>query len=96
MEIRTKVEPLKGIMSAIAIDLNANNIAHFADCYKVEHKPCASLFEPINGNPFVNVINIEDKTVTRHTFKPDNAASGTDAMRARILAERFFNEVAAA
>lgn len=93
MHINTEVEPLKGIMSAIAIDMNQHNLTAFSDCYKVEHKPCASLVEPINGNPFVNVI--KDKTVTRHTFKPVNPSSGTDAIRARILAERFFQEIAA-
>lgn len=93
MHINTVVEPLKGFMSAIAVDINKNNITGFKDCYKVEHKPGASLVEPINGSPFVNVI--EPDHVTRHTFRPANPSSGTDAIRARILAELFFQEIAA-
>ena len=95
MEIRTVVEPLKGIMGAIAVDMNRNNITGFKDCYHVEHKPGASLVQPINGDPFVNVLDLNTGEVVRHTFRPDNRASGTDKLRARIMAGRFFEKVAA-
>ena len=80
-------------MSSIAFDINNHNITTFSDCYTVQHKPGASLVEPINGFPFVNVLERETRSVTRHTFKPDNRESGTDALRARILAGQFYREL---
>lgn len=69
--------------------------ATFNDCYAVTHKPGASLYEPINGNPYVVVFSSPTEAVA-HEFKPDNQASGTDKLRARIIALRFFEEVKAA
>jgi len=69
--------------------------ATFSDCYSVTHKPgLASLYEPINGDPYVIVFNSPTEAVA-HEFKPDNQSSGTDKLRARIIAKRFYEEVAA-
>ncbi len=92
MNIREVVEPLSGIMSQLVAQAN-KSAAKFTDCHRVEHKPGASLYEPINGNPFVVVL--EPDGVKRHTFKPDNQSSGTDHLRARILAAKFYEGVAA-
>jgi hypothetical protein len=66
--------------------------ATFNDCYAVTHKPGASLYEPINGDPYVVVFSSPTEAVA-HEFKPDNQASGTDKLRARIIAGRFFEGV---
>jgi hypothetical protein len=95
VNIQTVVTPLKGIMGAIALDMNRAGLVDFKDCYRVQHAPRASLVEPINGDPFVNVLDLDTGEVVRHTFRPDNRASGTDKLRARILASKFFQEIAA-
>ena len=91
MEVRRVEDKLSGVMAQMHMQANVSGLT-FSDCMNVEHKPGASLFEPINGNPFV-VTLAEDKTVTRHTFKPDNPASGTDKLRARIIATTFYEGI---
>lgn len=90
MDIKHVEENLSGIMSQIIMQANKSSV-RFSDCAVCEHKPGASLYEPINGNPFVVVF--EGDGVKRHTFKPDNQASGTDKLRARIIASKFYEEL---
>lgn len=93
MNINQVVEPLRGVMSSIYADANAHKRV-FNDCHSVQHKEGASLFQPINGDPFVAVI-VDSSHTTRHTFKPDNRESGTDKLRARILATNFYEGLSA-
>lgn len=91
VNIRETEHPVTGFKAQLLHQLNKAG-AQFPDCYKAAHETGkASMFLPINGDPYVVLFKGEE-VVTR-VFKPDNQASGTDAMRARILAERFFEGV---
>lgn len=91
MNIREVEHPVTGFKAQLLLQLNKAG-AQFPDCYKAAHEPGkASMFQPINGDPYVVLFKGEE-VVTR-VFKPDNQSSGTDAMRARIYAQRFFEGV---
>lgn len=90
MNIREVESPVSAFKTQLLIQMNKAG-AVFSDCYAVKHAPRATLVQPINGDPYV--VTFKGECATARTFKPDNQASGTDAMRARILAERFFEGV---
>lgn len=90
MEIRQVENNVNGFMSQVMKDANEQGQT-FSDCISVQHKPGASCYKPVNGNPFVVLFKGEE--IKKVTFKPDNVESGTDLLRARILAEKLFQEI---
>lgn len=90
MNIREVVSPVTRFKTQLLLQMNKSG-AVFPDCYRTEHAPGATLIEPINGDPYV--VTFDGDTATATEFKPDNQSSGTDKLRARILAKRFFEGV---
>lgn len=91
MHIRRTETQLSATKCAMLQQVNATNYDKFTDCYRVKHKPGASLYQPINADPYV--VQFGEAGAVCVTFVPDNHSSGTDAMRARIIAERYYEEV---
>lgn len=91
MNIREVEVPVTRFKTQLLLQMNKCG-AVFPDCYAVKHAPGVTLVQPINSDPYV--VTFDGDTATAREFKPDNRSSGTDAMRARILAERFFEGVA--
>lgn len=91
MNIREVEIQVSAFKAQLLHSMNKAN-AVFNDCYSVEHAPGVSLYAPINGDPYVVVLK-GDREATVTEFKPDNQSSGTDKLRARIIAKRFFEEV---
>lgn len=75
------------VRAAMLANLNQRNIQSLSDCYGLQHKPGASLIEPINGDPYV--VTFEENRAVVHEFKGAEN-SGTDKLRARIEASQFF------
>ncbi len=83
-----KEQKLTNFQTELRRRFNRGNFTQFTDAYDVKHKPGVSLYVPVNGSPMVVVLD-SDKA-TAFLFEP-LPGSGTDAMRARMEAQIFFD-----